>query len=75
LTSDSRAKGRFVKQDFRYAAEEDAYICPAGERLVHHYTNQEKGLTLRRCWTTACQGCALKDRRTMGKERRIGETA
>ena len=34
MTSGSRAKGRFVKQDFRYVAEEDAYICPAGERLV-----------------------------------------
>src|SRR5678809_1361921 len=25
-------KGRFGKQDFRYAAEEDVYICPAGEK-------------------------------------------
>ena len=34
LTSSNRARGRFVKQDFRYVKEEDAYICPAGERLV-----------------------------------------
>ncbi len=52
-------------------AEEDAYICPAGERLVYHYTNEEKGLTLRRYWTTACQNCAIKDQCTTGKERRI----
>jgi hypothetical protein len=71
LTSGSKAKGRFVKQDFRYVAEEDAYICPAGERLDYHFTNEEKGLTLRRYWTTACQGCAIKDRCTTGKERRI----
>jgi len=71
LTSGSKAKGRFGKQDFRYVAEEDAYICPAGERLVYHYTNQEKGLTLRRYWTTACRGCAIKGRCTTGKERRI----
>jgi hypothetical protein len=29
-----KAEGRFGKQDFRYVAEEDIYICPAGERLA-----------------------------------------
>jgi hypothetical protein len=24
-------------------AEEDVYVCPAGERLVYHYTNEENG--------------------------------
>ena len=71
LTSNNKAKGRFVKQDFRYVAEEDVYLCPAGERLVCHYTNVENGLTLHRYWTTACQGCAIKDQCTTGKERRI----
>jgi Transposase DDE domain len=50
---------------------EDVYLCPAGERLVHHFTNEEKGLTLRRYWTNACQSCAIGDRCTTGKERRI----
>ena len=40
-TSGNRAKGRFVKQDFRYVASEDVYVCPAGEKLTYHYTNQE----------------------------------
>ncbi len=71
LTSGIKATGRFGKQDFRYVAENDVYICPAGERLTYHFTNEEKGLTLRRYWTTACQGCAIKDRCTTGKERRI----
>ena len=71
LTSGNKAKGRFVKQDFRYVAEEDVYLCPAGERLIYHYTNEEKGLTLHRYWTTACQNCAIKDQCTTGKERRI----
>ena len=52
-------------------AEEDVYLCPAGERLVYHYTNEEKGLTLHRYWTTAYQNCAIKDQCTTGKERRI----
>ncbi len=71
LTSGSKAKGRFGKQDFVYLAEDDVYRCPAGERLVYHYTNVEKGRTLRRYWTNACQSCAIKDQCTTGKERRI----
>ena len=70
-TAGAAAKGRFGKQDFRYVAEEDAYICPAGERLLYRYSNQERGLSLRRYWTTACQACAIKDRCTTAKERRI----
>jgi hypothetical protein len=71
LTSGAKAKGRFGKQDFVYVALEDVYICPAGERLIYHYTNEEKGLTLRRYWTPACQACAIKHQCTTGKERRI----
>ncbi len=71
LTSGSKAKGRFAKQDFIYVAADDVYLCPAGERLVYHYTNEERGLILRRYWTAACQACAIKDRCTTGKERRI----
>ncbi len=70
-TSANRAKGRFVKGDFRYVAADDVYLCPAGERLVYRYTSEEKGVALRRYWTTACQSCAIKDRCTTGKERRI----
>ena len=71
FTSNNKAKGRFVKQDFRYVAEDDVYIRPAGERLDHHFTNEERGLRLRRYWTNACQTCAIKDQCTTGKERRI----
>ncbi len=71
MTSSGRVKGRFVKQDFRYVADEDVYVCPADETLVYHYTNVEKGLTLRRYWTNACHTCALKGQCTTGKERRI----
>jgi transposase len=71
VTSGIEAKGRFGKQDFRYLAEEDVYVCPAGEKLAYHYTNEENGLVLRRYWTNACQSCAVKHRCTTGKERRI----
>ena len=71
FTSGIQANGRFGKQDFRYVAEDDVYICPAGERLDYHFTNVEKGLTLHRYWTNACQGCAIKNQCTTGKEHRI----
>ena len=29
-TSEAKSEGRFGKQDFRYVAEEDIYICPTG---------------------------------------------
>jgi len=70
-TSDAKSEGRFGKQDFRYVAEEDIYICPAGEKLVHHFTNEEHGLVLHRYWTDACRTCALKAQCTKGPQRRI----
>jgi transposase len=71
LTSAARAHGRFGKQDFRYLAEEDIYICPAGERLTYRYTREEAGLAIRRYWTNVCADCAIKHRCTPGKERRV----
>ena len=62
---------RFGKQDFRYVAEEDVYICPAGKRLAYSFTTQEHGLVLHRYLTNVCQHCAIKHRCTTGKERRI----
>jgi transposase len=70
-TSGAKSEGRFGKQDFRYVAEEDVYICPAGERLAYHYTNEENGLVLRRYWTNACHTCGLKAQCTKGPQRRI----
>ncbi len=66
----SNAK-RFGKQDFRYVADEDVYICPAGERLAYSFTTEEHGLSLRRYLTNVCQNCAIKHRCTTAKERRI----
>jgi hypothetical protein len=71
MTSGLLAKGRFGKQDFVYVAADDIYLCPSGEQLTYHYTNEEDGKTLRRYWTNACQACALKGQCTTGKERRI----
>src|SRR5712672_380075 len=71
MTSGAKAEGRFGKEDFRYAAEKDVYICPAGETLKYYYTNVEKGRTLRRYWTNACRTCELKPQCTPSTQRRI----
>ena len=71
MTSNSKAEGRFGKQDFRYLAEEDVYVCPAGERLAYYYTTEDKGLVVHRYVTNACRHCAIKHNCTTGKERRI----
>jgi transposase len=70
-TSANRKKGMFVKSDFRYVADEDAYLCPAGETLTWRFVTEEAGLVVSRYWTDACGSCALKDQCTTGKERRI----
>jgi len=70
-TSNNRLRGMFVKADFRYVPAEDVYICPAGERLKYYYTNEERGLTLRRYWTNVCQACPIKARCTSSVQRRI----
>jgi macrodomain Ter protein organizer (MatP/YcbG family) len=39
--------------------------------LKFYYANEEHGQKMRRYWTNACKTCAIKDRCTTGKERRI----
>ena len=71
MTSNSKAEGRFGKQDFRYEAEQDVYVCPAGEKLAYWFTTQDKGMVLRRYRTNACQRCSIKHNCTTSKERLI----
>jgi transposase len=70
-TSNAKAEGRFDKQDFVYKADEDVYLCPAGQRLTYRFTNEEAGKTLHRYWTSVCPSCSLKDRCTPSKQRTV----
>ena len=70
-TSNSKAEGRFGKQDFVYEPADDVYRCPAGELLSRHSTVVENGKKLHRYWTTVCGACPLKVQCTPSKERRI----
>jgi transposase len=71
MTSNSKAQGRFGKQDFRYVAVGDVYVCPAGQRLAYSFTTEDKGLVLRRYRTNGCQSCSIKNACTTAKERLI----
>jgi hypothetical protein len=71
LTSGSKAEGRFGKQDFVYIAEDDEYRCPAGQRLIKHYTTVADGMTLHCYWCSVCPACPMKAQCTLSKERRV----
>ncbi len=45
-TSESKAKGRFSKADFRYDAQRNEYVCPAGQRLTYRFDSVEHGKRL-----------------------------
>lgn len=72
LTSQSKAKGLFGKQDFHYDTEYDHYHCPAGEVLTRRETYLHKGIrqTTYQASTPICRGCHLKPRCFTGKTRR-----
>jgi transposase len=71
ITSNSRAEGRFEKQDFIYVAADDEYRCPAGERAIWRFTTVENGLTIHKYWASACPRCPIKAQCTTGDYRRI----
>jgi transposase len=71
MTSSAKSEGRFGKQDFVYLADENAYRCPAGEKLKYRFTVEEHGQKLHRYWTDACHTCPIKAQCTTGRERRI----
>src|SRR6202049_4355532 len=70
-TSGAKSAGRFGKPDFVYLAKDDAYRCPAGEKLAHHFTAEDDGQKMRIYLTKACRTCPLKDQCTTSNERRI----
>ena len=71
MTSSANADGRFDKGDFIYIAREDEYLCPAGNRAIHRFTSEEKGMQIRIYWSSAYIGCAIKAQCTPSSYRRI----
>ena len=69
-----RGKGeRFDSDDFRYDAQDDTYICPAGQRLTRRRSLPNKGKLyfVYRSTAADCRGCSLSHRcLTKGKSSR-----
>jgi len=58
-------EGFFRKDEFRYDAERDAYICPAGQVLATRYESRQRNLKrFNYCNRAACLACPLKSRCT-----------
>ena len=70
-TSPNKAKGQFDRSAFEYIEQDDEYECPTGERLPFRMEREEAGKQIRRYWSSACSGCAIKSQCTTGKERRV----
>ena len=67
MTSGVEANGRFGKQDFVYHTDEDAYRCPAGEKLKHYVYERaerpEAATLLDKCMSPLCAQATLHHRR------------
>ncbi|MGB8509874.1 MAG: IS1182 family transposase [Pyrinomonadaceae bacterium] len=65
-------KELFTKEEFRYDAVTDTYMCPAGEHLTHRCTTTErKKVKMRYYGTAACKRCHLRSRCTKRKRGRL----
>lgn len=71
MTSGAKAEGRFDKSDFIYITRDDEYECPAGQRAIHRFTSDERGMQIRTYWSSSCIGCAIKAQCTPSDYRRI----
>jgi transposase len=70
-TSGNQARGQFGRDDFRYIAQDDAYECPAGERLAWRMKTQDKGRVLHLYWAANCRQCRIKAQCTSGTRRKM----
>jgi transposase len=70
-TSSSRSKGKYSKADFKYDAERNEYVCPAGERLTYRFDSVENDKTLRVYMRYGCASCALRPQCTTATEKRL----
>ena len=57
-------EGRFGSDDFRYDAQDDSYVCPAGERLTRGGTTLVRGKLyfIYRATAAVCRNCSLSGR-------------
>jgi len=69
-TSANEKLGLYTKDDFRYKADQDCYVCPAGATLSFRFERVEKKRPVRFYSTAACNGCPLRSQCTRNKRGR-----
>jgi acyl-CoA synthetase (AMP-forming)/AMP-acid ligase II len=70
-SSQSKANGRYSKADFRYDAQQNEYICPAGQRLTYRFDSVEHDKRLWVYETNQCTSCPLQKKCTTSHAKRI----
>lgn len=66
----ANAQGKFfARTAFRYEAQDDVYVCPAGQRLKRVGRSKRDQLFLYR--TKGCSGCPLQAQCTKGRRRTV----
>jgi len=66
-----RTQGLFGRDAFVYDSQKDVCRCPAGQELIRHEDNLDKGKVYQVYYhTAACEGCALRVQCTRGKYRK-----
>jgi transposase len=70
-SSHSKAKGRYSKADFRYDAQHNEYICPAGQRLTYRFDSVEHDKRLWVYETNQCTSCPIQTKCTTSNAKRI----
>ncbi len=62
--------GLFRKDEFRYDADRDVYVCPAGQRLHPYSSSLLRGLKkINYANKLACDDCTIRSQCTAGKFR------
>lgn len=69
-TSANTARGLYGKSKFKFNADKDVYVCPAGAELSYRFSTYELGRELRYYRARGCQQCALKSHCTRNKANR-----
>jgi len=69
-TSANTKLGLFGKSKFRYDADRDLYVCPAGSELTYRFSTDELGRELKYYRARGCAGCALKKQCTRNQANR-----
>jgi hypothetical protein len=69
-TSANTARGLYGKSKFKFEADKDVYVCPAGGELTYRFSTYELERELRYYRAKNCKSCALKAQCTRNKANR-----